>query len=287
MFPPVDTKDAAAVASFISDTFQRLHPGESTAWVNRLFTDIQDLFTGRRLEYAPLDLRYHDLEHTHQTTVCLSLLLEGRRQAAGEPHLRPRDTELAVAAALLHDSGYLKLRADVGGTGAKYTHCHVRRSCAFAVIYLQTLGVSDAEVSLVVSAINCTGPTREAPHGRSRDPIGRVIGSALGTADYLAQMGAHDYPDELDLLYAEFREADEFDQLPASECLFKSVSHLVEGTPAFWQTLVRPKLEVEFDRVYRFLANPYPNGRNRYLEAVESNIAEISRRIPCVSAPAK
>ena len=49
-----------------------------------------------------------------------------------EPKLNPRLFELAVAAVLLHDSGYLKLRSDNVGTGAKYTYCHVLRSCSFA-----------------------------------------------------------------------------------------------------------------------------------------------------------
>jgi hypothetical protein len=205
--------------------------------------------------------------------------LANRQRAAAEPALDPRHTELALSAALLHDTGYLKLRSDVDGTGAKYTYCHVLRSCAFAAGYLPTLGADEREVEIVLNAINCTGPTKEIGHLHFRDPVGCVIGCALGTADYLGQMAAPDYPDELEVLFNEFREADDFIHLPVEQRVFKSASELIERTPAFWQQYVRRKLEVDFRDMYRFLSDPYPDGPNAYLEAVNRNIAEISRRI--------
>lgn len=279
MFPLVDTKDATAVASFVTGTFRRIHPGADVGWIGTLLSEINDLFTGRHPGYAPIDLGYHDLEHTLQATVCLALLLEGRHRARAEPRLEPRHLELALSAALLHDTGYLKLRSDNCGTGAKYTYCHVLRSCAFAASYLPTLEVADHEIEIVLNAINCTGPTNEISRVQFREPMSRVIGCALGTADYLGQMAAPEYPDELGTLYREFQEADEFIRIPASRRIFKSAADLIERTPAFWQTFVKRKLESDFEAMYRFLAEPYPDGRNLYLEAVEKNIAEITRRI--------
>ena len=279
MFPLVDTKDATAVASFVTARFAGIHPGASLRWLDSLFRDVHDLFTGHGSDYAAVDLRYHDLEHTLQAAVCITLLLEGRQRAGEDPMLGPREFELALSATLLHDTGYLKLRSDRSGTGAKYTYCHVLRSCAFAASYLPTLGVNDYELEIVLNAINCTGPAREISHVRFGDPVGRVIGCALGTADYLGQMAAPDYPDELDFLYAEFNEADQFLHVPAARRAFKSAADLIERTPDFWRTFVRQKLETEFLSLYRFLAQPYPDGPNAYLDAVERNIAEISRRI--------
>ena len=287
MFPLVDTKDTTAVASFVAHKFQQMHPGADVAWLRSLFRNIQDLFGGQRPDYAAIDLRYHDLEHTFQATVCLTLLIEGRHCARAEPRLGPRDLELALSAVLLHDTGYLKLRSDHGGTGAKYTYCHVLRSCAFAAAYLPTVGANDQEVELVLSAINCTGPAKDISHVHFRDPLARVIGGALGTADYLGQMSAPDYPDELDHLFCEFEEADEFVHVPMSRRVFKSASDLIERTPAFWRNFVRQKLETDFQAMYRFLADPYPDGRNAYLESVEKNIAEITRRIACPTVAVK
>src|SRR5688572_21556825 len=131
MFPPVDTKSAPAVASFVEAKFTSMHAGASLKWLKTIFHDIEGMFAGRHPDYSAVDLRYHDLEHTLQATVCLVLLLEGRHAAGAEPRLDVRQFELAVAAVLLHDSGYLKLRSDQDGTGAKYTFCHILRSCSF------------------------------------------------------------------------------------------------------------------------------------------------------------
>jgi hypothetical protein len=278
MFPPVETKNATAVASFVEEKFVRMYPGANLGWLKRIFRDVEELFTGRNPDYAPIDVRYHDLEHTLQATVCLTLLLEGRHNAAVEPRVDARQFELALASVLLHDAGYLKLRSDNVGTGAKYTFCHVLRSCAFAASYLPTLGANDHEVEAVLGAINCTGPTKEISRLYFREPVERVIGCALATADYLGQMAAADYPDELEILFDEFQESDDFIHLAAARRTFKSAADLKERTPMFWQKFVLRKLESDFQAMYRFLARPYPHGPNPYLEAVERNIAEIKRR---------
>ncbi len=278
MFPPVDTKDARAVASLVEAKFAAMYPGASLQWLQTLFQDMERLFLGQNPDYQKVDIRYHDFEHTLQATLCIALLLEGRHKAKVEPHLSPRQFELAVSSALLHDAGYLKSRSDTSGTGAKYTFCHVLRSCAFAASYLPTLGASDYEVEAVLGAINCTGPTKNISRLYFREPVERIIGCALATADYLGQMAAADYPDELEILFHEFKESDDFIHLPASRRAFKSPADLIEKTPLFWKKFVLPKLESDFMAVYRFLAAPYPHGPNPYLDAVEKNIAKIKRR---------
>jgi hypothetical protein len=287
MFPPVDTKNAPAVAHFVETKFAAMYPGASLVWLERIFHDIEELFCGRHPDYAAVDLRYHDLEHTLQACVCITLLLEGRHAAGVEPRVDARHFELALSAVLLHDSGYLRLRSDNVGTGAKYTFCHVLRSCAFAASYLPTLGASDYEVEAVLGAINCTGPTKEISRLHFRDPVERVIGCALATADYLGQMAAADYPDELEILYREFQESDDFIHLPPSRRAFKSALELKQRTPMFWQKFVRRKLESDFQAVYRFLARPYPHGRNLYVDAVEKNLAKIRRRNVAAARAAK
>jgi hypothetical protein len=289
MFPPVDTKNATAVANFVEGKFASMYPDANLAWLRTIFRDVEILFSGKHPDYAAIDVGYHDLEHTLQATVCLTLLLEGRHYAGVEPKVDPRQFELALSGVLLHDSGYLKLRSDTAGTGAKYTFCHVLKSCAFAASYLPSLGANDYEVEAVLGAINCTGPTKEISRLRFREPVERVIGCALATADYLGQMAAPDYPDELEILFNEFQESDDYIHLPAARRMFKSADELKARTPLFWQKFVQPKLESDFQAVYRFLARPYPHGPNPYLDAVERNIAEIKRRLaaPAPTSPSR
>jgi hypothetical protein len=176
---------------------------------------------------------------------------------------------------LLHDSGYLKLKADREGTGAKYTFVHVIRSCAFAAGYLPTVGFTGAEVDAVVAAIRCTGPRSKIEHIHFENELDRFIGEALATADFLGQMGAADYVEKLGPLYAEFEESDRFMHVAPEVRNFRTFEELLEKTPEFWSRVVLPKLVNDFQSVHRFLAQPYPDGPNPYLQAVERNFARV------------
>lgn len=277
-FPDVDTKSAPAVAAFVRQKYSALYPDAAPGWFDRIFSDIETLFCGRHPDFAAIDLRYHDLEHTLQATVCLTLLLENCQKNAAAPDIPARQFELGISGVLLHDAGYLKSRSDTEGTGAKYTFCHVLRSCAFAASYLPTLGANEVEIGGVLGAINCTGPTKEISRLHFHDSVERFVGCALASSDYLAQMAAPDYPDELEILFGEFAESDDFVHLPLEERAFKSAAELVTLTPVFWRKVVLPKLEKDFEGVYRFLADPFPDGRNVYIDAVERNIALIEER---------
>lgn len=270
---PCNTSDVDAVLGFVEDLFVSDYHG-NPAWLRRVFKDVGTLFTGGHPDFRAIDLRYHDLEHTLQATVCLAELLHGRLKARAHPVLTARHFELGVASALLHDCGYLRSRSDQGGTGAKYTFCHVLKSCAFAATYLPTLGTTDQEVETVLAAINCTGPSQEVSRVHFRHPVDRILGCALGTADYVAQMAAPDYPSKLLVLFDEFKESDDFLSIPESRRLFRSPSDLVAKTPAFWQNFVLPKLEIDFHALYRFLP-AHASSHRGYLAAIERNIAAL------------
>ncbi len=279
MLPQVEFENSFAVGDFVCAKFEALYPGASNALLKRLFGDIDAMFAGRNPAYERNNLGYHDLRHTLMATTCMAELLEGEQAAADGIRLEARDFELAIAAVLLHDAGYLKLKSDAGGTGAKYTYCHIPRSCAFAASYLPEVGANQAEVDGVLMAINCTGPNSEIGRLNFRNPVGRLVGCALATADYLGQLSDPNYPDKLGELYREFLESDEFSKVPPESRAFKSLNDLVRRTPGFWTHFVRPKLENDFQSVYRFLARPYPAGRNSYLEAIEANLARVARQI--------
>ncbi len=274
---PVDTKNSTAVTGLTRAIFLRLFPGGSPTLLDRAFTDVELLFAGRHPGYQANDLRYHDYEHTLQATVCLAVLLEGAQLSGEIEKFSARQFEIAIAAALLHDSGYLKARSDEGGTGAKYTLTHVLRSCAFAASYLPTLGVNEKEIASVLAAINCTGHNHEIGRLQFNDSTDCFIGCSLATADLIGQMSAPDYPEKLEVLYGEFRESDDFIAVPRERRRFKSPQDLVLKTPHFWTQVIQPRLEHDLRGVYRFLARPYPGGPNKYLEAVERNIATVRR----------
>jgi hypothetical protein len=282
MLPTVDFENSFAVAAFVRARLTAMYPAASDALLQRMFGDVDAMFAGRHPAYAKNDLRYHNLRHTLMAAVCMAVLLDGRHLAGDGVPLKERDFELAIAAVLLHDSGYLKLKGDTGGTGAKYGFCHILRSCSFAASYLPELGANDVEIEGVLSAINCTGPNSEIGRLRFRDPVSRIIGCALATADFMGQLSDPLYPEKLGDLYREFSESDDYSNVPIERRVFRSESDLVCRTPGFWINFVKPKLENDFQGVYRYLARPFPSGKNDYLEAIDANLAKINRQIAAI-----
>ena len=279
MLTDINTQSAPAIAAAAQAAFRKMFPRASTGIIDRLFFDVRRMFTGHYLDYQAADLQYHNFEHTLQAALCFVQLLLGRHGTHATPRLTPRQAELGLAAVLMHDTGYLKLRSDRAGTGAKYTHVHVLKSCAFAAAYLPTVGVTPHELDGVLGAIRCTGPNSRVKQLHFKTQVEELVGCALATADFLAQIAAPDYPDKLEFLFKEFREADAFSNVPLGQREFNSAEELIALTPAFWRKDVLPKLKTEYKGLYRFLAQPHPRGPNPYLIAIEQNIATIEARM--------
>ena len=247
-------------------------------FVEALSDLVENLFSGRVWNYQPIDLSYHDLAHTAQASYCFLAHVEGylRTENLATP---PREFELGLAAILFHDSGFLKAQGDDKGTGAKYTHSHVLRSCALAASILPSLGFTRAEIDDVVGMIRCTGLGGRPDKSTFSSDLARIVACMVATSDYIGQMAAADYPAKLPSLFAEFEEADDFSRVPRSRRVFASAAQLVAGTSAFWREFVRPRLEAEFAGVYRYLALPYPARRNPYLDSIERNLARIAESL--------
>lgn len=279
MVPPhvIDTKDPNAVADAVKALFVVAGGEGSFPLIDRAFVDVARLFKGDFPGYQAIDMEYHDLDHTLQVTICMAYLLKGRRESAETPVLGIRDCELAVVSALMHDTGFLKEMGDDSGTGAKYTFIHEQRSCVFAWKYLPELGVTPSEIEDICAAMMCTGPRNTIGNVTFQSEEARQIALLLVTSDYLAQMSTPDYLEKLPRLYLEFVEAFEREEVPLEKRPYQSLDQLLEMTPGFWNKFVLPLLDGEAEGVYRYLS---PEGMpNRYLEAIEYNLAELGRRL--------
>ncbi len=280
MFPTVVTNNPSAVAAEVQAALLACEPEADPLFVPRAFSWANDCFTGRHKNYQAIDARYHDFEHTLQATLCLARLLRGRRLAGAQPPLHRHFFQLAILAILLHDTGYLKLRTDTEGTGAKYTAVHVARSAEFAADLLAKHGYASGDIAAVQNMIRCTGIDAVVTGLPFRSEEERIAGCAVGTADLLGQLAATDYVDKLPALHAEFTEATR-DLPPGDHSVprFDSVEALMRNTPVFWEAYVQKKLNTEFGNLHRFLNQPYPDGPNEYLERIEANMARIKREL--------
>ncbi len=273
----IDTSRPETVAEAVKAIFKSIGGEASFALIDRVFSDISAFFEGRRPGYQAIDMEYHDFEHTLQVTMCLVHLLEGRSCAGASPVLEVRYWELAVIAALLHDTGFLKESGDRKGTGAKYTFVHEHRSCKFARRYLPEVSLTHTEIEDICSAVMCTGPRNDITKAIFRCEEARQIALILVTSDYLAQMSAADYLEKLPRLYHEFEEAFEVNQVPQEKRPYHSLGQLLEMTPGFWNGYVLPLLENDLAGTYKYLS--VNKSSNPYLEAVEDNLEQLSEQL--------
>ena len=280
MFPPVVTKDPTAVEVEVQAAYRAMFPEGDRAFVPQAFAWAEDCFTGKFRDYQAVDARYHDFEHTLQGTLCMARLFRGRYVAGAQPQLTERISQLGLLAILLHDTGYLKQRQDIEGTGAKYTVTHVNRSADFAAQLLAAKGFGPSDIKAVQNMIHCTGVDASLTTISFQSELEKICGFALGTADLLGQMAAEDYVDKLPILYSEFAEAVRYTKDRAHFIAgFSSPADLLAKTPLFWDKFVRRKLERDFGGLYLFLNDPYPSGPNPYLERVEANMQRLKQRI--------
>ena len=280
MYPRVVTKDPTAVEMEVQAAYLAMFPRAHALFVPQVFGWAIDCFTGRYPHYQEVDAAYHDFEHTMQGTLCVARLLRGRHRAEVRPRMTRRLLELGLLAILFHDTGYLKRKGDVKGTGAKYTVTHVDRSKNFAGRVLRKHGFSAAEIKSVQNMIQCTSPNALMSRIPFNSELERAIGFAVGTADLLGQMAAEDYVDKLPVLYTEFAEAARHRATRRKMgMVFSSARDLMRKTPAFWEKYVQRKLNEDFGGVYRFLNQPYPSGRNYYMERIEANIQRLRRKL--------
>ena len=285
MFPEVDTKDASAVLREVEAVYSSMFPKGQVDFVSTVFDWVLDSFGGKYDNYQPIDARYHDLEHTMQGTLCFARLLQGYRRTQAEPRLSEEMVQLGLLAILLHDTGYLKTRDDNDGTGAKYTLVHVNRSCDFAAKLLGEKGYSRTQIKAVQNMIRCTGVNvdlTKIPFGSHEE---RILGYSLGTADLLGQMAAEDYIDKLGILFSEFEESARYNAGKFSGAgAFASVEDLRTKTPVFWEKYVLPKINGDFQGVYRFLGRPVAQADNEYLERIRHNLNRLQRELQSAAA---
>lgn len=271
----IDTRNTDAVSREVVSLFTSIFPGEDASRIPVYFSDVEDMFAGKYRDYHAMDTSYHDLEHTYQATLCFIRLITQRQRAGATPAIDPHLFEAGLVAILFHDMGYLKKRSDTEGTGAKFTFVHERRSCEFVDVYLSDRGWDKEDIFSVQHLISCTGPRSIIDSIPFNGPIERTLGEAVCTADYLGQMSDPGYVDKLPVLFEEFEESDNHRGIDHGDRMFQSVEDLMRSTPFFWHKIVIPKLQKDCHGLYKFLADPYPDGPNPYMERVEHNISKV------------
>lgn len=279
----VDLGDAAAVLDEVHRILAQCWPEADWSGLEPLRDLFQRLYAGQHPEYRGCEVGYHNAEHVLDVTLAMARLLAGRELRWGPVwSLGPQLALAGVACALLHDSGYLRRRADYRHrTGGAYTRTHVQRGAALIAAQLPTVGL-EAIAPVSTRLIHYTNCTRKPATVRAVSDAERQLGGLLGTADLLAQLAAPDYLEKCRReLYDEF-EASGF--AGKNGCaytggrVYLSRDDLMRRTPDFIHRVAGPRLEQDFAGAYHY-ASVWFGGPNPYLDALIANCERLNNML--------
>lgn len=270
----IQTTDPAAVQREIARLFRLLYPGAAHAGMDTAFADMPRLYRGEYPGYVACDTLYHDVQHVMDVTLAMARLMDGyERSRRNTPALGVRLFQLGIIVALFHDIGYLRTTQDkVAKNGAEYTLNHVSRGAAFLRNYLPQIGLGELVVA-GAELVHFTGFEKRVGDILIEDPLLRMLGSLLGSADIIAQMSDRCYLEKCrDRLYTEFVAGGIAIKSTENgkEVVFHSGDDLVRKTPAFFDTAVN-RLEYDLCGAYNYAATHF-GGFNLYMHAATKNV---------------
>ncbi len=270
----IQTTDPSAVQREVARLFRLLYPGAAHGPMDTAFADMARLYRGDYPGYQACDTSYHDVQHVMDVTLAMSRLMDGyERSRRTTPALGVRLYQLGVIAALLHDIGYLRRTDDTTArNGAEYTLNHVSRGASFLREYLPQIGMGDLAIA-GAELVHFTGFEKRVADILVQDPLLRMLGSLLGSADIIAQMSDRCYLEKCrDRLYPEFVAGGIAvkNTENGQEVVFQSGDDLVRKTPAFFDTAVN-RLEYDLGGAYNYAATHF-GGFNLYMHAATKNV---------------
>lgn len=268
----VRTTDVAAVAAEVRAIYAQHFRRGGAGLITRAFDDFEALYSGEFPGYRACDTGYHDVQHVLDVTLAMTRLLDGYRQAGREP-LGERWFRLGVVMALYHDCGYIRRRNDSRHqNGAEYTLTHVSRSARFLRNYLPQIGMGEM-ADLAARLVHFTGYETPVERIRIGQPVERVVGNLLGSADIIAQMSDRCYLEKCyDRLFPEFmlggvarRRTSEGEIV-----VFESAADLIAKTPGFYKSAAK-RLDQALEGAVRYV-EPHFGGSNPYIDEIEKNV---------------
>ena len=235
---------------------------------DQVFSDILELFGGHYPGYRRCNTFYHDLSHTMDCLLVTAKLIHGA--VLNDIVFTPRDVNLGLISALMHDTGYIQAEEDNKGTGAKYTVDHIERSIEFMQKYFHDHGFPGEYLPICSDFLRCTGLDVKIAAIKFQSREHEILGQIIGTADLIGQMANENYLEKLPYLYDEFKEAG----VPG----YNNRLDLLKKTPAFWE-MVKKRLVNELGHVDRYLRDYlrvlWGINQDLYRQAIDRNMEQL------------
>jgi len=243
--------------------------------LQQLLNDICELYAGKWRSHEACQVGYHTLTHALDVTLATGRMIAGwnslHTSKISEDHFL-----LAVAAALFHDTGYIKDKGDTKGRGGKYTFNHVPRSMEIALHYLASHDWRASACAIVQGIIGQTEFSLSPElDDKFEDNLMETVTRMVATADLVAQMSDVNYMQHIKDLFQEFQEAYETEGKEALKKrgihIYSSAEEMINGSLSFYRNFVLPKL-AQLGGMSRYLIAYYGEGRNPYLESIAANL---------------
>jgi hypothetical protein len=269
--------DPRVVCEEVCAILRGLEPTTDLRPVEQAFDVFSRLYAGTLPGYLGCETWYHDAQHSLDCALVMARLLDGHeRGVPAAERLGERRARLGVIAALFHDAGYIRKRADDEQHGAQFTLFHVRRSGDFLAGLLPSAGFVQ-EAPLVEQLVHYTGYEMALDQIRVQHPLDRRLGFMLGSADVLAQMSDRCYLEKCrDFLYPEFEICGlaGAPQPDGPKPLYASPEELMHRTPEFHDKIWKERMDGYFERAYRH-ATTHFGGRNLYMDVIEGHLRRL------------
>lgn len=266
----VDASDTDAIWDEARHTLGLFIPDEYLPRLGKVYAYTVDLFNGKVPGYRECNTGYHDLRHTTDVFLAMTRLLHGMSLSGCSP--LPELVEPSLAAALLHDVGYIQQAGDNHGTGGKYTLSHIKRGMEFAKRYLPSAGFAAGDVHITVQLISATSLTVNFDNLSELGPPELSMAKALFNADIVGQMADRVYLEKLLFLYREFMESNINEYATEEE--------LLEKTLDFYQSVWKKILEDgEYDTQHMkaHFRQRWGDDRDLYARAIDNNMQYLRR----------
>jgi hypothetical protein len=210
-----------ALGREVIEILRLISPAFQTDSIRNVFNSVNDLYHGNFPGYRACNTGYHDFNHASAVFLAMARLMHGA--ALDGSVLSTSNIVAGLAAAILHDAGYIQDADDKGGTGAKHRAIHERRSMEFLSRHGRSFGLSADEIAAGHSIIQCTDMQKDIASISFASRQIEFIGKLLAAADLLAQLSDQLYLEKLLFLYRECREAGAGNYSTESDIIIKAL----------------------------------------------------------------
>ncbi len=209
------------LCSEVIEILRLISPAFQIESIRNVFNSVNDLYHGNFTGYRACNTGYHDFSHASAVFLAMARLINGA--ALDGIVFSKNDIVAGLAAAILHDAGYIQQADDREGTGAKHKAIHERRSIEFLSRHGQAFGLSADEIAAGRSIIQCTDMQKDIASIAFATRQIKFIGKLLAAADLLAQLSDQLYLEKLLFLYRECREAGAGNYSTESDVIIKAL----------------------------------------------------------------